>query len=251
MLSDTGTLSFLLYGVFILITITAMCFAFYYIKKGTIEVIKLDKMIDLFKYVIVSTSIATVTLIAADLFKEREQDIKELEYFDKYIEDVKKVDGVQERLQLSKYLSIVAPSGGMRKSWENYYKIVEIEYKDYLNLKSEQLKIEAINNPTKEQSLKIQQTQEKINMYEKPLANNRITSNEIAKRVCDAKAYNESRQFEAAINIYEEIGKYTEQYLNKMPEEIQNIILKYLDNRDIELAAKEYEKYYSKIFKCK
>jgi hypothetical protein len=67
-------------------------------------------MIDLFKYTIVSVAIATVSLVISDLFKERDQDVKELEYFDKYVEDVKKADGILERFQLSKYLSIVAPS---------------------------------------------------------------------------------------------------------------------------------------------
>ncbi len=251
MLSNTGTVSFLLYGVFIFITIAAMLFAFYQIKKGTLETSKLDKMIELFKYVIVSTAIATVTLIVADLFKEREQDIKELEYFDKYVEDVKKVDGVQERLRLSKYLSIVAPSGEIKKSWKNYYETVEIEYEDYLKLKSEQRKMEEIRNPTENQLIKAEQTQEKINMYERPLASHKISPNKTDEMICDAKAYNESKQYEAAIKIYEEIGNSEPQYMKEMPIEIKNKIDKYLESKDIDLASKEYEKYFSKHFKCK
>jgi len=176
MLANTGTISFLLYGIFILITVIAMFISFYQIKKGNIAMEKLDKMIELFKYVIVSTAMATVTLVVADLFKEREQDVKELEYFDKYVEDVKKVDGIQERLQLSKYLSIVAPSGEMKKSWEKYYKTVEDEYQEYIKLKSELRSIDTISNPTEEQILKTEKTKEAINMYEKPLASNNVST---------------------------------------------------------------------------
>lgn len=172
MLANTGTISLWLYGVFIVMTIIAMIVAFYQIKKGSIEIEKLDKMIELFKYAIISTAIATVTLIVSDLFKEREQDIKELEYFDKYVEDVKKADGIEARLQLSKYLSIVAPSGELKESWKNYYDTIKIEYKNYLVLKSEQLLNDTIINPTNEQRIKSEKTQEAIVKYEKPLSSN-------------------------------------------------------------------------------
>ena len=147
-----------------------MLVSFYLIKKGTLEMAKLDKMIELFKYAIVSTALATVTLVVADLFKEREQDVKELEYFDKYVDDVKKVDGIQERLQLTKYLSVVAPSGEMKKSWENYYKTVELEYQEYLKLKAEEQKIDSIKNPTIEDIRKADSIKERRRMLEKPLS---------------------------------------------------------------------------------
>jgi DNA-directed RNA polymerase subunit L len=174
MLTNTGIISFLLYGIFVVITVVAMFVAFYQIKKGNIEIEKLDKMIELFKYAIVSTAIATITLVVADLFKEREQDVKELEYFDKYVEDVKKVDGIQERLQLSKYLSIVAPSGEMKKSWKNYYDTVWIEYQDYMNKKIELLEKDTISNPTEEQLLASEEVKEAIYRYEKPLVSSSI-----------------------------------------------------------------------------
>lgn len=170
MLANTGTISFLLYGIFILITVVALIIAYYQIKKGEIPAEKLDKMIELFKYAIVTTAISTVTLVVADLFKEREQDIKELEYFDKYVEDVKKVDGIRERLQLSKYLSIVAPSGEMKKSWEKYYEIVKEEYEEYLDLKSEVRNIDTLSNPTKDQLKQSEAAREAIYMFEKPIS---------------------------------------------------------------------------------
>ena len=90
MLSNPGTISFILYGVFIAITIIGLFIAIYFIKKDNIPAEKLEKIIELSKYTIVSVCIATVTLIISDLFKEREQDVKELEYFNTYAQDVKK-----------------------------------------------------------------------------------------------------------------------------------------------------------------
>jgi NADH:ubiquinone oxidoreductase subunit 3 (subunit A) len=163
MIEDTGTVSFFLYGIFILITIVALIFAFKQIKNGTIETEKLDKMIELFKYAIVSTAIATVTLVVSNLFKEREQDVKELEYFDKYVNDIKKVDGIQERLQLSKYLSIVAPSGKLKNSWTSYYDAVKVEYKDYLrNIKIKKA-LDALEHPTDKQIAYSITLEDKIN----------------------------------------------------------------------------------------
>ena len=177
MLSNTSTTSLLLYGVFITLSIIAMFFAFHFIKKGNIEAERLDKMIELFKYTIVSTAIATTTLVVADLFKEREQDISELEYFDKYVEDVKKVDGVEERLLLSKYLSIVAPSGEMKKSWKTYYDTVEVEYNRYLQLKKALAILSDTNySSAEEYSQKSGELIGKIYQFEKPLSTNTIQS---------------------------------------------------------------------------
>lgn len=169
MLSNTGTISFVIYGIFIAVTITAMFFAFYFIRKGTIEADKLDKMIDLFKYTIVSVAIATVTLVVSDLFKERDQDVKELEYFDKYVEDVKKADGILERFQLSKYLSIVAPSGALKESWRQYYDTVKAEYSEYLRLKKEEKRLDTIQNPTLNQEAEKEQIKSEIARKDAPL----------------------------------------------------------------------------------
>jgi hypothetical protein len=74
-LSNTGHVSFILYGLFIVITIAGMAIALYHIRRGIIPTDRLEKMIELFKYAIVTTAIATTTLIVSDLFKEREQDV--------------------------------------------------------------------------------------------------------------------------------------------------------------------------------
>ncbi len=169
MLTNTGTISFILYGIFILIAILGLFFAIYAIKKGDIPLDKLDKMIDLSKYTIVSVAIATVTLIISNLFREREQDVKELEYFDKYVQDVKKVDGIQERFQLSKYLSIVAPSGDLKKSWKDYHDTLKIEYQEYIKLKKEKEKLDTIKNPTEKQINEKEKITNQIDLKESPL----------------------------------------------------------------------------------
>ncbi|WP_268846605.1 hypothetical protein [Flavobacterium aestivum] len=135
MFTNTGTVSFFLYGLFVTITVVAMIVAVRIILKGNIEAQKIDKIIDLFKYTIVSIAITTSTLIITDLFKERDQDLKELQYFEnaKMIE----ANGIEARLNLAKYLSIVAPDGEMKKAWKNYYDSVKIEHKEYIKTKKE------------------------------------------------------------------------------------------------------------------
>jgi hypothetical protein len=169
MLSNPGTVSFILYGTFILIAIIGLFLAIYAIRKGTIPPEKLEKIVDLSKYTIVSIAIATIALIITDLFKERQQDVKELEYFDKYVQDVKKVDGIWERFQLAKYLSIVAPSGDLKKSWKEYHDTLRIEYEEYLRLKKEMEKLDTISNPTQEQINKKEKINEVLEQKEAPL----------------------------------------------------------------------------------
>ena len=169
MLSDTGTIAFILYGVFILMAIAGLIVAISLIKKGNIPVEKLEKIIDLSKYTIVSIAIATVSFIIADLFKEREQDVKELEYFDKYVDDVKKVDGIQERFLLSRYLSIVAPSGELKKSWREYHEILMPEYQEYLRLKKEKEELDKKDTLTLNDLNRKEQLDEQIQLKEAPL----------------------------------------------------------------------------------
>jgi hypothetical protein len=170
MLANTGTVSFILYGIFILIAIAGMAIAVYFIRRSSITASEqLDKIIELAKYTIVSVAIATVTLIITNLFKEREQDIKELEYFDKYVQDVKKVDGIQERFLLAKYLSIVAPSGELKRSWKEYHDTLNVEYQEYLRLKMEKEALDTLENPSNEDLMKKEQLTQKIILKEAPL----------------------------------------------------------------------------------
>jgi hypothetical protein len=169
MFTNTGAISFYLYLVFILISIISTVIIYRFLKKDTLESGKLDKLIDFFKTVVLTTAIGTVALIITDLFKEREQDVKELEYFDKYVQEVKDVNG-QGRLQLSKYLSIVAPNGEMKDSWTNYYKEVQKDYNEYLKAQ-QALKNDTLINITKEQLIKREENQEKVQLFENPLTN--------------------------------------------------------------------------------
>jgi len=168
MLTNIGNTSFILYGIFILITVISMLGAFLFIRKGY-DSHKLDKMIDLFKYTIVTVAIATVTLIISDLFKERELELKELEYFGKYIERVEKADSIRSRYELTRYLSIVAPNGELKKSWQRYYDTLRIEYQEYLRLKKEKEQLDSVRNPTKEQQIEKERLREKIQQKNAPL----------------------------------------------------------------------------------
>jgi hypothetical protein len=173
-------------------------------------------------------AIGTVTLIISDAFKEREQDIKELEYFDKYAQDVKKADGITERFQLSKYLSIVAPSGEMKKSWEEYYKTVKAEYNEYLVLKKEEKKLDTIQNPTPKEIQKIQDIKDKIISKESPI----ISTSSVKESDLKIAASWEKKGFyfllnkdiENAINAFHECEKTYNSY--HMAYEISNYLVK-------------------------
>ncbi|WP_426481653.1 hypothetical protein [Chryseobacterium sp. R2ACT005] len=175
MLSNTGTVSFYLYLFFIVIGLLSIFIVYYLIKKGTLDPDKLENFLIYFKWVIITLSISTVTLIVTDLFKERDQDIKELEYFDKYVNDVKNEDRPLVRLQLAKYLSIIAPNGEMKKSWTNYYDTIKREYKEYIKAQIDLKKDSTIKNPTPDQLKQKEENQRKVDLFETPLSS---TTNE-------------------------------------------------------------------------
>ena len=158
-----------MYSIFIAITLFAMTTVIYLVFKDIIKPDRLSIIIDLFKYALVSVAIATTTLIISDLFREREQDVKELEYFDKYVEVVMKADGVRERYQLAKYFSIVAPSGEMKSSWIKYHKAIEPELNEYYKLKVLEGKLSETKNPTLTQIKRKVQVAKRIKEKESPL----------------------------------------------------------------------------------
>jgi hypothetical protein len=195
MLANTGNVSLWLYGSFIIITIIGMVVAYFVMLKGKIEAGKLDKMIELFKYAIVTVGLGTVALIVTDQFKERDQDLKELDYFDKYVDEVKRADSLQERVRLVKYLSIVAPSGEIKKSWEEYYKVVDTEYRQYLVLKAEKIITEQTSFDKSKDESTVEELVQKIkdqsilNAAERPLVSDAVPAGKptIYIQYCDSR----------------------------------------------------------------
>jgi hypothetical protein len=170
MLSNTGSVSLVLYGISILIGLFSIVVVYKLLASGKLEAERLDKFIDYFKWVVVSIVISTTTLIVSDLFKERDQDIKELEYFDKYVNDVKNQENSLVRLQLARYFSIVAPKGEMKDSWKVYFDTIKKEYEDYLLAKQE-LQSDTIGMKWSEKLKKVDDYSQKVALFETPLTN--------------------------------------------------------------------------------
>lgn len=116
MFSDTGNLSLFL-GIFlVLMSLSGIVIIYLIIKSKSIENDKIDKMIELGKWFIVSIAITLSTSIINDGFRERDQDIKEIGVFDKYTDIILDAEGIQKRKLLSEYFACVSPSGPIRTS---------------------------------------------------------------------------------------------------------------------------------------
>ncbi|WP_439696230.1 hypothetical protein ACFGVS_26240 [Mucilaginibacter sp. AW1-7] len=118
--NNTGNVSLFLYLLFVGIAILGMIFICYLIFKSKLEMERIDKIIDVFKSVIVTTAIGTVTLIITDLFKERKQQLEEMSAFKDYlpyVTDNKK--NLNDMKFLCDFMVSVAPEG-LKKSWEDW-----------------------------------------------------------------------------------------------------------------------------------
>lgn len=125
MFSNTGNISLWLSVSFVMISLCGIFVIYLIIKNKTIENENIDKIIDLGKWLIVSVAMTLSTSIINDGFREREQDIKEMEVFDKYVETILEADGIEKRKLLCEYFASVSPDGYIKKSWENYQKIID------------------------------------------------------------------------------------------------------------------------------
>ena len=173
MLSNIGTISFILYGVFILIAFAALIVLFLFLKKSTLGLKKIDKLIDFFKTVLYTTAFSAVGFIVANFFQERKQIIAELEFFDKYTDEIKQVNG-QSRLQLAQYFSIVAPNSEIKQSWANYYDTLRRIQLEAVDAMIENL-TDTTPNPTDEQKKRRIENRMRIEQYEHAFSMNETT----------------------------------------------------------------------------
>jgi len=172
MFTNTGSLSFYLGIGFILLAFIGVLFAYRLIRSDLNDE-KVEKLIELGKWFIVSVALVVSATIVGDGFREREQDVKEIEVFDKYVSTITEADGIEKRWQLAEYFSIVAPAGELRTSWENYKKVVEKHLEEYRAGKEKLNELTNLPKPNEEQKQQIVNLAEKTENYEQPLVETR------------------------------------------------------------------------------
>ncbi|MDN8598874.1 hypothetical protein Q0A17_05540 [Citrobacter sp. S2-9] len=118
----------IIFAIIVLICFACIIFLYGIMKKKTIDDERLDKLIHVGKWMIVSVFITTATSAISIGFKEWDQKLKEILFFDKYTERIINLTGPyiwNKRAQYSAYFSAVAPNGNIREGWKNYNKFVQ------------------------------------------------------------------------------------------------------------------------------
>lgn len=92
---------------------------------------KIKMILDFIKWFIVSVALVVITMIIDYGFRDRAAGIKEVEQYDRYVTNIVVMNSeVGKRRLLAQYFSSVLPSDKLRKCWENYYWVVNAEYKE-------------------------------------------------------------------------------------------------------------------------
>jgi len=85
--------------------------------------------IDLLKWFINTVVIGLLTFFFTWVLNERKQGVEEIKVYNTYVELVTKVDGLAERRLLAEFFSNVTVSSKLKEGWEDYYKILDKQYK--------------------------------------------------------------------------------------------------------------------------
>jgi hypothetical protein len=131
MLDDTGTLSLLLGISLIALSLIGLFVVYRLIKRESVSESGLNQLIELGKWFMVSVAIVLSTAIVNDGFRERDQDVKEMQVFDKYTTVVLEADGVEKRKLLTEYFAAVSPDGRIKRAWESYKVVVDAQVVEY------------------------------------------------------------------------------------------------------------------------
>jgi len=130
MIENTGDLSLWICLFFVAISLIGIIVVYLIIKNKAIENENIDKIIELGKWFIASVALTLSASIINDGFRERDQDIKETELFDKYLETIMAADGLEKRKLLCEYFAIVSPNGSIREAWISYKNVVDEHLKE-------------------------------------------------------------------------------------------------------------------------
>ena len=169
MFANTSSLSLYLGITFIVIALIGSVAIAWVILRTAIEQAKLDKLIEIVKWFVISVAVVVGASIVSDSFKEREQDVKEIAVFDKYVTTITEADGVEKRWLLAEYFSFVAPPGELRKSWEAYKVAIKPLLDEYRKDKAERDGLAAKQERTDEENKKLTELQQKTEAQEKSL----------------------------------------------------------------------------------
>jgi hypothetical protein len=127
--------NFLLQFLTLLSAIVGTIFILLCITKLLIPSATKDNLIDIIKWSAVSIAIVLVASIFENNLKDREIGLNEIKQYDKYVDLVVVRNDIGEKWRLSQYLSKVTASDKLRTRWEEYFKIVDKEYHDTLELR--------------------------------------------------------------------------------------------------------------------
>jgi hypothetical protein len=169
MFKNTGDLSFYLGISFIVLALIGLLSTFVLVARTSIDQAKLDKLIEVGKWFIVSVAIVIGSTIVSDSFREREQDVKELEVFDKYVSTITEADGIEKRWLLAEYFSFVAPPGELRKSWEAYKATIKPRLDEYREDKAKLSNLASKDQPSETDKQEITHLKNKTEALEKSL----------------------------------------------------------------------------------
>ena len=183
MQNNTEILSFGIGALFFIISIGWVVFIYKLILNKSVEDAKIDKLIDLGKWFMVSVAMVLGASIVSDSFRAREQDMKEMELFDKYVSTIIQVEGIEQRWLLSEYFATVSPSGKLKEAWVDYHKLLEPPYDEYKQNKEKIAILETKDSNTVQDAKKLASLYQSNMVYEKSLAPPISIAPEIDRRI--------------------------------------------------------------------
>jgi len=173
---NTGQMSLYLGMGVVLLGFLGVIVTYFLVLRSAIDPARLDKLIDVGKWFIASVAVIVAASVVSDSFKERETEIKELDFFDKYTATVTKADGIPERRLLAEYFATVAPSGEFRDAWKAYEAIIDKQETTTKQAIAARTELEKIPNPTDAQKQQRIELSQLIETQQKPLVSPAVSN---------------------------------------------------------------------------
>lgn len=180
MFSSPGSLSVLLGCILFTLALLGLIYTVRLIRRDT-PAQQITQIISLGKWFMISVAPILTASIINDGFREREQDMRQMEFYDKYVDVITQSKGIEIRWRLTEYFASVAPNEEMRSGWVDYQKLLKPKYDEYqkIQLAKNSLMVKEVKTEKDLHNIKVyNHRQNLINLEFQPIVQSTLVEEE-------------------------------------------------------------------------
>lgn len=145
-----------------------------YIAGKPISNEKLEILIKVGQWYLISVAVVFAAKILETGFTERETGLKEMQVYNEYVGTILEADNIEARWKLAEYFSTVTPTDRLRERWIAYKNLIEEDYIKFKELEAKEKELLAQESLTADDKVKLNNVQGEIFTFQQKLVGDNL-----------------------------------------------------------------------------